>query len=89
MRVGYVYVGTLLDYGDVYIVPLYTHLHISEDSLSSPVRPKARELAQHGAPPGWLEESDPAGCVLVRGGRSMLPAMTDHTTYPFLRLICY
>ncbi len=23
------------------------------------VRPKARELAQHGGPPGWLEESDP------------------------------
>jgi hypothetical protein len=42
---GYVYVGTLLDYGDVYIVPLCTPLHISEDSLASPVRPKARELA--------------------------------------------
>jgi hypothetical protein len=22
--------------------------------------PKARGLAQHGGPPGWLEESDPA-----------------------------
>jgi hypothetical protein len=22
-------------------------------------RPKARGLAQHGGPPGWLEESDP------------------------------
>ncbi len=26
-----------------------------------PVRPKARGLAQHGDPPGWLKESDPAG----------------------------
>jgi hypothetical protein len=26
------------------------------------VSPKARGLAQHGGPPGWLEESDPAGC---------------------------
>jgi hypothetical protein len=24
------------------------------------MRPKARGLAQHGGPPGWLEESDPA-----------------------------
>ncbi len=23
-----------------------------------------RGLAQHGAPPGWLEESDPAGVIL-------------------------
>jgi hypothetical protein len=29
-----------------------------------PVRPKARGLAQHGGPPGWLEESDPAGVIL-------------------------
>jgi hypothetical protein len=26
--------------------------------------PKARGLAQHGGPPGWLEESDPAGVIL-------------------------
>jgi hypothetical protein len=25
---------------------------------------KARGLAQHGGPPGWLEESDPAGVIL-------------------------
>jgi hypothetical protein len=25
---------------------------------------QARELAQHGGPPGWLEVSDPAGVVL-------------------------
>jgi hypothetical protein len=24
------------------------------------MRPKASGLAQHGGPPGWLEESDPA-----------------------------
>ncbi len=34
--------------------------------------PKARGLAQHGGPPGWLEESDPAaGCDFVRDRRSM------------------
>jgi hypothetical protein len=26
--------------------------------------PKARGLAQHGGPPGWLEESDSAGAIL-------------------------
>jgi hypothetical protein len=28
------------------------------------MRPKARGLGQHGGPPGWLEESDPAGVIL-------------------------
>ncbi len=28
------------------------------------MRPKARGLAQHGGPPGWLKESDPAGVIL-------------------------
>jgi hypothetical protein len=28
------------------------------------MRPKARGLAQHGGPPGWLEKSDPAGGIL-------------------------
>ncbi len=28
------------------------------------MRPKARELVLHGGPPGWLEESDPAGVIL-------------------------
>jgi hypothetical protein len=27
------------------------------------MRPKARELVQHGGLPGWLEESDPAGVI--------------------------
>jgi hypothetical protein len=36
---------------------------------SGPMRPKARVLAQHGGPPGWLEESNPAGVILcVRDG---------------------
>jgi hypothetical protein len=50
--------------------------------LSRTRRPKARGLAQHGLPSGWLEESDPARCYFMRDGRSMPPALTDHTTYP-------
>jgi len=46
------------------------------------MRPKARELAHHGGTPSWLEESDPAGHDFDRDGRSMSPALTDHTTYP-------
>jgi len=38
-----------------------------------------RGRARHGGPPGWLEESDPAGCDFVRDGRSMPPTLTDHT----------
>jgi hypothetical protein len=38
---------------------------------------KARGLAQHGGPPGWLEESDPAG-DFVRDGRAVQPAGTVH-----------
>ncbi len=29
-----------------------------------PMRPMVRGLVQHGNPPGWLEESDPAGVIL-------------------------
>jgi hypothetical protein len=43
------------------------------------MRSKARGLYQHGGPPGWLEESDPEGSDFVRDGRSMPPALTDHT----------
>ncbi len=32
--------------------------------MTSHWRPKARGLVQHGGPPGWLEESEPAGVVL-------------------------
>jgi hypothetical protein len=28
------------------------------------MRKKARGMAQHGGPPGWLEESDPASVIL-------------------------
>ncbi len=34
------------------------------------MRPKARGLAQQGGPPGWLEESDPAGVILYAMDRS-------------------
>jgi hypothetical protein len=27
------------------------------------MRPMARGQTQHGGPPGWLEESDPAGVI--------------------------
>jgi hypothetical protein len=38
------------------------------------MRSKARGLAQHGGPPGWLEESDPAGVILyVMDGWCHLP----------------
>ncbi len=37
------------------------------------MRPKTRGLAQHGCPPGRLEESDPGGCDFVRDGQSMPP----------------
>ena len=34
----------------------------------TPMRLKARGLAQRGGPPGWLEESDPAGVILLCDG---------------------
>ncbi len=46
------------------------------------MRPKARGLVQYGGLPGWLEESDPAGCDFLRDGRSMPLALTDHTVCP-------
>jgi hypothetical protein len=51
------------------------------------MRLKARGMAQHGDPPGWLEESDPAGCDFLRDGRSMPPALTVHSACPNLGLI--
>jgi hypothetical protein len=50
---------------------------------------KARGLAQHGDPYGWLEERDPAGCDFVRDGRFMPSALTGDTPYPNLGLIFY
>jgi hypothetical protein len=41
------------------------------------MRPKARGLAQHVSPSGWLEESDPPGrCDFVRDGRPLPPAIS-------------
>ncbi len=51
-----------------------------------PRRPKARALALHGGPLGWLKESDP---LILCDGRSMPPALMDHTTCPSLGLIYY
>jgi hypothetical protein len=50
---------------------------------------KSRGLAQHGVSPGWLEESNPAGCDFVRDGRSMPPVLAEYTTGPGLGLIYY
>ncbi len=50
----------------------------SPDAKSGPMRPKARGLLQHCGPPAasWMK-MNPAGCVFVRDGRSMPPALTD------------
>ncbi len=34
------------------------------DGWGRPMRPTAREMNQHGGPPGWLEENDPVRFVL-------------------------
>jgi hypothetical protein len=62
--------------------------HWKDSNLQSPdpMKPEARGLAQHGDPPGCLEENGPAGCVFVHDERSMPPALTD---CPGLGLICY
>jgi hypothetical protein len=48
-----------------------------------------RGLAQHGGLPGWLEESDPAGCDFVHDGGFMRPALTDFWQIQLLLLMCY
>jgi hypothetical protein len=52
-----------------------TRTHQIESLFGShgPMRPKARGLAQHGGPSGWLEESDPAG---VKDGPYRMPFRT-------------
>jgi hypothetical protein len=37
------------------------------------MRPKVRGLAQHGGPPGCLEESNPAGVLYMMDGPFRLP----------------
>jgi hypothetical protein len=51
------------------------------------MRPKTRERTQHGGPPGWLEESDPAGWNLCCDGRSMPPSLTHRAACPRLELL--
>jgi hypothetical protein len=47
-----------------------------------PMRAKARGMVPHGGPPGWLEESDPAGVILyVMDGPDRLP-LQYRTGYP-------
>jgi hypothetical protein len=45
-------------------------------------RPKARGLAQHGDPPGWLEKSDPAGGIFNVWGQHA-------TLFDFLFFFCF
>ncbi len=54
--------------------------------MLKPMRPKARRQTQQGGRPGWLEESDQAGCDSVRDERSMPPALTHRTAGPCLGL---
>ncbi len=54
----------------------------SSTVCTKPMRLNIRALAQNDGPPGWPEQSDTAGCDFVRDGRSMTPALTDHTTGP-------
>ncbi len=65
-----------------YLQYSYTHVLYSTPGLSLPRRPKARGLAQHGGPPGWLEECDPGRCDFLCDGRSMPLALTYHTRLP-------
>ncbi len=64
------------------ILGLLKHLQIRALSttlyvlcMSCTMRPKAREMTQHGSPPGWLE--DPAVLDLYCDIRSMPPSLTD------------
>ena len=53
---------------DMYTFPLKNlsnvYAKIKTKLWSDTKRPKARGLVQHGGPPCWLEESDPAGVIL-------------------------
>ncbi len=54
--------------------------HKENDWQLGPMRPKARGLVQHGGPPGWLWEIDPAGVTLwVMGGMYRLAAYLFRT----------
>ncbi len=67
-------VGTV---GDIIIEKL-----LETQAKGSPIRPKARGLAQNGGLPGWLEDSDPAGVILyVMDGPYCLPFL-NRTSCP-------
>jgi hypothetical protein len=51
-------------------------LSLASRTIWGTMRPKARGLAQHGGPPGWLDESDPAGVIFVCDGRAISPAFS-------------
>jgi len=44
-------------------------------------------MTQHGGPPGWLVESDPARWDFCCDGRSMPPSLTGRTHCPGLELL--
>ncbi len=53
----------------------------------APKRPKARGLAQHGGPPGWLEESNQAGVILYVIARAVPPAFSILHRLPWQKLL--
>ncbi len=64
-----------------------TLCYTSTASLVTPMRPNARKLAQHGGPPSYLEESEPAewDCVVMDGPKP--PSLTDRTACTGLELL--
>jgi hypothetical protein len=59
--------------------PLVSHPSGGEEGA---MRPKARRLARHGGPPGWLEESDTGGVILyMMDGQYRLP-FSHRTGFP-------
>jgi hypothetical protein len=66
-KFGYYYSNILLNIAEksktYKQVTTRTHINTPQrrplEDPSQPMRPKARALAQHGGPPGWLEESNP------------------------------
>jgi hypothetical protein len=51
------------------------------------MRAKTRGLAQHGGPPGWLEESDPAGVFLYMMDGPYRPPFPYRTGCPDFRCL--
>jgi hypothetical protein len=44
-------------------------------------------MTQHGSPPGWLKDTDPAVLDLYCDIRSMPPSLTDRIACPGLELL--